>query len=446
MTESKNYQVSELVKQLQQDLEQDYAQINVEGEISNFSCPSSGHWYFSLKDSKAQLRCAMFKGYNRKIAQRPKDGAKVRIQGKISVYSPRGDLQLIATHIKMLGTGDLLQQFEQLKQQLQRQGLFATAHKQALPSYVQNIGVITSPTGAAIRDILSVLQRRFPAISVIIYPVLVQGETATQQISDMIAIANQRQEVEVLILARGGGSLEDLWCFNARSVAQAIYESKLPIVTGIGHEIDYTIADFVADQRAPTPSAAAELLSPDQTAWFAYFSEQQQLIQQKLQGLLQQRQQQLDYYQQRLLQQHPQVLLTQKLQRIEELGSRCQHAQSIYLRHLRMRLQQHTDKLQQVSPLEQIAQAKHRWHLLTQGLRQAISHYLQSKTHQNQTLSVALETVSPLATLHRGYAIVTDNKGQLVSNSQYYQIGDTIEIKLQQGGFQCEIKTIYIQS
>ena len=257
-TPRKIYTVSQLNRETGQLLSRHFLSIRVEGEISNLSTPASGHVYFSLKDANAQVRCAMFKNQRRRGGFKPENGKQVIVTAEVSLYEPRGDYQLIVEHIEEAGDGALRRAFDALKLKLSAEGLFDAANKQSLPALPKAIGVITSPSGAAIRDILTVLQRRFPAIPVIIYPTAVQGTNAQHEIAGAIAIANKSWQCDVLILARGGGSLEDLWAFNEEKVARAIATSSIPIISGIGHETDFTIADFAADLRAPTPSAAAE--------------------------------------------------------------------------------------------------------------------------------------------------------------------------------------------
>jgi len=261
------YSVGRLNAEARGLLEGAFPLIWVQGELSNVSRPSSGHLYFTLKDANAQVRCAMFRGNNRFLKFRPADGAQVVVRASLSLYEARGDYQLIVQSMEEAGDGALQRAFEALKQKLAAEGLFEAAHKRALPTLPKRIGVITSPTGAAIRDILSVLKRRFPAIPVLIYPVAVQGQAAGAEIAAMIRRADMRRDCDVLIIARGGGSLEDLWAFNEEIVARAIFDCSIPTVSGVGHEVDFTIADFVADQRAPTPSVAAEMVSPDQHDW-----------------------------------------------------------------------------------------------------------------------------------------------------------------------------------
>src|SRR6202167_4608551 len=263
------YSVSRLNREVRVLLERGFGALWLEAEISNFARPSSGHWYFSLKDSAAQVRCAMFRQRNMLSAFTPRDGQKVLVRARIGLYEPRGEYQLIIDHMEDAGLGALKRQFEELRAKLEREGLVAAERKRPLPSLPRRIGIITSPTGAAVRDILHVLARRFPAAAVLVYPVSVQGAQAAAEIVAALEAAGRRAECDVLILARGGGSLEDLWAFNDERLARAIVASTIPLITGIGHEIDFTIADFAADMRAPTPSAAAELVVPDAGEWLA---------------------------------------------------------------------------------------------------------------------------------------------------------------------------------
>src|SRR6202522_4096960 len=261
------YSVSRLNREVRILLERGFGSLWLEAEISNFARPSSGHWYFSLKDAAAQVRCAMFRQRNMLCSFAARDGQKVLVRARVGLYEPRGEYQLIVDHMEDAGLGALKRQFEELSAKLSQEGLFAAERKRPLPGLPRRIGVITSPTGAAVRDILHVLARRFPAAAVLIYPVPVQGAQAAAEITAALELAGRRAECDVLILARGGGSLEDLWAFNDERLARAIVASPIPVITGIGHEVDFTIADFAADVRAPTPSAAAELVVPDAEEW-----------------------------------------------------------------------------------------------------------------------------------------------------------------------------------
>lgn len=379
------YTVSELNSQVRHLLETCMANLWVEGEISNLRRLSSGHYYFSLKDQNAQVRCALFRGRANQLPLEPKEGMQVLLQGVVSLYEERGDYQVIVEYLEETGTGALKQAFERLKQELAHKGLFATSHKKPLPTFPRCIGVVTSPTGAAIRDILSVLKRRFASIPVVIYPTLVQGSTAAAQIVRAITLANQRQECDVLILARGGGSLEDLWPFNEVDVAHAIFASQIPIVSGVGHEVDVTIADFVADVRAPTPSAAAELVSPNKTQYVANLGQLQHRLMQVVHRQLQLYQQQIQWLEQRLP--HPLIRLRQQMQQLDQLEQRLCVGISQVLKH------------KQAALLEWIR---------------------------------ALDVISPLNTLKRGYALVTV-EGKIIREAKTVAIGSTIEAQLAEG-------------
>lgn len=388
--------VSELNQLVHTLLEDAFPPIWLEGEISNFSCPSSGHWYFTLKDANAQVRSAMFQGKNRTVGFKPENGMHVLVRAKISLYEPRGEYQLVVEYLEEAGDGALRRAFEQLKAKLNAEGLFAIERKKALPIHPNTIGVITSSTGAAIRDILTVLKRRFPAIKVIIYPTAVQGNQAAQQITQAIQIANHRQECDVLILARGGGSLEDLLAFNQENVARAIFSSVIPTVSAVGHEIDFTIADFVADVRAPTPSAAAELVSPDGVEWLARLIKLTNSLIKQIGFKLQQ-------------QQHNLTALTKQL------------------RHPGQRIQ---NQFQQVDDLEQ-------------RLKRALQNNLNDRQHRLGSLVRALDAISPLATLARGYAIVTLQKtGEILRAAEQVAIGDKIVTKLSDATLDCVVDAI----
>ncbi|MGO1694065.1 MAG: exodeoxyribonuclease VII large subunit, partial [Marinobacter sp.] len=312
--------VSELNHQARHLLESSFMQVWVEGELSGFSRPSSGHWYFSLKDSKCQIRCAMFRGMNQRIRSIPKEGDKVRIRGKVTLYENRGDFQIIAEHIEPAGLGALQQAFEELKRKLQAEGLFEVGRKKPIPALPGHIGVVTSPTGAAIHDILTVLARRCPGIPVTLYPTTVQGQPATAEIVRAIELAQAHGAADVLIIGRGGGSLEDLWCFNEEAVARAIAACPIPTVSAVGHETDVTIADFVADLRAPTPSAAAEKVSPDQREMLRQINDREFRLTNAAKRAFQRLNTKLEHLSARL--RDPRRELLEKAQRLDELELR----------------------------------------------------------------------------------------------------------------------------
>jgi len=432
--------VSELNHQARHLLESSFMQVWVEGELSSFSRPSSGHWYFSLKDQKCQIRCAMFRGANQRIRNLPKEGDQVRIRGKVTLYENRGDFQIIVEHLEPAGLGPLQQAFEALKMKLQAEGLFDPARKKPLPATPRHIGVVTSPTGAAIHDILTVLARRCPAIPVTLYPTAVQGQAATADIVNAIDRAQRHGVADVLIIGRGGGSLEDLWCFNEEAVARAIAACPIPTVSAVGHEVDVTIADFVADLRAPTPSAAAEKISPDQQDWLRRLTEQQGRLGQSARRLLQRLDNQLGHLSARL--RDPRRELLEKAQRMDELELRLNKA----IRNRLDQQKQKTDYLLQrmsaQSPRRTLKTASEQTQQLEERLTLAARHLLRQKDERLQHIAQTLHVVSPLATLGRGYAIVRDDQGRIVRKAGDLETGDQITARLGRGSVSAQVTEI----
>ncbi len=433
------YTISRLNREARSLLEQNFPILWIEGEISNLARPASGHLYFSLKDAAAQVRCAMFKQRGAASAAMLQNGAHVLARARVSMYEGRGEFQLIVEHIEDAGDGALRRRFEQLKQRLAAEGLFELGAKKALPTYPSQIGVITSPSGAAIRDILSVLKRRFPALPVLIYPVPVQGEGSAAKIAQAIGLAAQRQECDVLILARGGGSLEDLQAFNDELVARAIYACTIPLVTGIGHEVDFTIADFVADQRAPTPSAAAELVSPDAVDWCRRFGRQQERLTWCVRDYVQRRQLAVQSLAMRLERQHPGKQLEHQAQRLDELDQRIAHAWRNYLRHHQHTLNTLMSRLQRHNPAQRVQDYTNHLGHLSLRLHNVMQNLLQQKSFRFHSQARALDAVSPLATLGRGYAIVQRHDGSIVRAASQVAVGDSIEARLAQGHLICTV-------
>jgi exodeoxyribonuclease VII large subunit len=435
--------VTQLNRETSQLLADHFLSVLVEGELSNVAQPSSGHIYFTLKDANAQVRCAMFRTQLRRLAFKPENGKQVIVKAQVSLYEPRGDYQLIVEHIEEAGDGALRRAFDALTSKLSGQGLFDAAHKQSLPTLPRTIGVITSPSGAAIRDILTVLQRRFAAIPVIVYPTAVQGDNAKYEIAKAIATANRHQQCDVIILARGGGSLEDLWAFNEELVARAIYASDIPIISGIGHETDFTIADFVSDWRAATPSAAAEHASPDQQQWLSRFIYLESLLQRQLRRKLDQKQQTLDWLIQRLQQQHPGQKLDRNAQRMAELEARLKLALQTKLRHLSGIVEAKTATLWQHNPAVTINSHKQRQEYLKQRLIAAGNHKLGQLKQRLLNASQTLNAVSPLATLNRGYAMaVKPSTGEIIRSTGQINVGDWVQTRLAEGQFMSQIKEI----
>ncbi|HEY8098655.1 MAG TPA: exodeoxyribonuclease VII large subunit [Methylobacter sp.] len=435
--------VTQLNRATSQLLAEHFLSVLVEGELSNLTTPSSGHIYFTLKDANAQVRCAMFRTQQRRLTFKPENGKQIIVRAQVSLYEPRGDYQLIVEHIEEAGDGALRRAFDALKLKLSEQGLFDASHKQPLPTLPRAIGVITSPSGAAIRDILTVLQRRFTAIPMIVYPVAVQGDNAKHEIAKAIATANRLKQCDVIILGRGGGSLEDLWAFNEELVARAIYDSEIPIISAVGHETDFTIADFVADLRAATPSAAAEHASPDQQQWLSRFVYLESRLQQQLQRKLHQKQQTLDWLSQRLQQQHPGQKLARNAKRMDELEARLKQAMHTKLRHLAGSVEAKTAQLWQHNPAVTINSHKQRQEYLSRRLVAATAHKLEQLKQRLLNSSQTLHAVSPLATLNRGYAMaINPSTGDIIRSVEQISVGDIVQTRLAHGRFTSQVKDI----
>ncbi|HHA0035720.1 TPA: exodeoxyribonuclease VII large subunit [Yersinia enterocolitica] len=438
------FTVSRLNQTVRQLLEMEMGQIWLTAEISNFSQPSSGHWYFTLKDDRAQVRCAMFRNTNRRTTFRPQNGQQVLVRASITLYEPRGDYQLIAESMQPAGDGLLQQQFEQLKQQLAAEGLFDQSHKQPLPSPAKQVGVITSSSGAALHDVLQVLQRRDPSLPVIIYPTAVQGADAPLQIVRAIQLANLRGECDVLIVGRGGGSLEDLWSFNDERVARAIFNSRIPIVSAVGHETDVTIADFVADLRAPTPSAAAELVSRNQIELVRQIQGQQQRMEMAMDYYLAQRNQQFTRLEHRLQQQHPHLRLAHQQTLLLKLQRRLEDSAQNQIRLLGRRTERLQQRLVQAQPQGQIHRYNQRVQQQEYRLRQALERQLNGYRQRFGIACSQLEAVSPLATLARGYSVTQTPEGSLLKTTKQVHTGDKLTTRLQDGWVESEITQIKV--
>jgi exodeoxyribonuclease VII large subunit len=427
------YTVAEFNQTIRGLLESEFPLIWIEGEISNLAQPASGHMYFSLKDDRAQVRCAMFRGRNQFLGFKPHNGQQVRIRAKVSLYEARGEFQLIAEHMEDAGLGALQQAFDALKAKLAAEGLFDEDLKLPIPEFPQRVGVITSPTGAAIRDVLSVLRRRFPGLPVLVYPVPVQGEGAAQKIAATLALASKRKDCDVLLLVRGGGSLEDLWSFNEEIVARAVVACKIPVICGVGHEIDFSIADFAADLRAPTPSAAAELISPDRDAWLQEFDWYQQRLAQLVSDKIERLTEKLGWLRMRLQQRHPLSLLEQQSQRLDDLQQRLITAWQYQLRDQESQLHYLMSRLLSTSPEHRIELGRQQLEQLGNRLQRAMTQGLSSRKQQLALLSRTMQAVSPLQTLARGYAIASDGSGQTLTRAEQVQPGDSIQLRLHRG-------------
>ncbi len=394
--EQKIYTVSELTLEIKHVLETSFPRLWVEGEISNFKRHTSGHLYFTLKDEHAQISCAMWRFRASNLLFQPEDGMKVLVEGDLQVYERGGNYQLIVYQMQPAGVGALQLAFEQLKKKLHAEGLFDEAHKKPLPPYPDRIGVVTSPTGAAIRDIISVATRRFPGVQIILYPVRVQGEGAAEEIARAIRDFNEYGEVDVIIVGRGGGSLEDLWAFNEEVVARAIYESKIPIVSAVGHEIDYSIADFVADRRAPTPSAAAELLIRDRQELAGVLAYYREKLRENLLRSIQRRKDRIEHLKQSYAFRRPEDIIFQKMQRLDEISRNM----LTYLNH-------------------------------------KIALYRQNI----QYLHNQINALNPHAILKRGYSICYKD-GQIVKDVAQVKPLDMVQVRLSRGQFLSQVQML----
>lgn len=432
--------VHALNRQIRLLLEQDVGEVAVVGELSNLSRPSSGHMYFTLKDELAQLKCAFFRNYQNNTGKQAitnfESGQQVVARGLLSLYEARGDYQLLVHELTLYGLGELARQYELLKQKLEQQGLFEASRKRKIPAYPQQIAVITSATGAALQDILTTIARRYPLVEVVIYPSEVQGKEAARQLVLRLQQANRQGEADVILLARGGGSIEDLWAFNDEQLAWAIYQSKIPVVTGIGHETDCTIADFVADWRAATPTAAAETVTPHQDTIYNGLSTtiarlvhamQRRIVQ--YQTILSHREQQLRY---------PPYVLRQHIQRIDFLQQRIGHMALQRLHLLSQHIIQLTSKLYSNNPLLVLQQRQAVLQSIHTRLMHAMQQLLVAYQHKTAAIMATLHAVSPLATLARGYAIASYQQ-QVIYDSQQVQPGDRIAVTLARGVLHCEV-------
>ena len=410
----------------------------IQGELSNLARPASGHIYFSLKDRGAQVRCAMFRAKNALINFDLDNGVEVIARARVGMYEARGEYQLIVEHLEAAGDGMLRLKFEELKRKLAAEGLFDESNKYELPLYPTQIGIITSASGAALHDILTTLRRRNPAIPIVIYPTTVQGESAKYDIVNALELANQRDECDVIILARGGGSLEDLWSFNEEMVVRAIFDSEIPIICGVGHEVDFTLADFAADARAPTPTAAAELSAESLGDMLGRLESAQSSLVRVMMHSLKDHQQRLALYRSGV--QHPGKRIEQLFQQCDELTTRL----PIALRNIQLLKTSVADhlvsKLNSLSPATKIRDlnkdiSQHRNRLVT-----SMSTVLDRKKALSAELSRTLNAVSPNATLSRGYAIISDGEKRIVRDAKNYQPGDELEARLAKGGLTVTVK------
>ena len=441
------YTVSELNRLSRQTLESKFPLIWVEGEISNFSMPASGHWYFKMKDETATISCAMFRKQNSRSSFKPQNGIKALARCKITIYEVSGNYQLIIEQIESAGIGALQRKFEELKKQLFNEGIFDDEHKLPIPKYPKKIGIITSPTGAAIQDILSILKRRYPIASVLVYPSIVQGNTldgtsAAKELTERIIFANKENNCDVLILTRGGGSIEDLWAFNDETLARSIHNSKIPIISAVGHEIDYTICDFVSDCRAPTPSAAAEIVSPDINSIVQRLNEKELQLNHMILGFLEARYQKIDNLFIRI--RNPNDYLFHVKTQIEGLRNRIYKNITSKIKIDKETLT-HIDKnLQRNHPSEYLYNLFDRLCILEKRLNNEVIELLITKRKKWESSLRLLEAVSPLNTIKRGYAIVLNKDKKIIKRTSDIKINDRIFTMLGDGGVFSNIEEIQI--
>lgn len=432
--------VSQLNRQVKSYLENELGTVHVEGEISNLSKPASGHFYFTLKDSSAQIRCVFFKNRHLgALAKKLSDGQQVVAAGRLSLYEARGDYQLIVEQLTEAGLGVLYQQFEALKNKLAAEGLFDPARKRPIPAIPRSIGVITSSSGAAIRDILSTLARRYPLADVFVYPCEVQGVNAPLQLINAVKRANSEKRCDVLILARGGGSIEDLWAFNNEQLARQIAASTIPIVSGVGHETDFTIADFVADYRAETPTAAAAAVTPDCVELFNLLNLAMARLQRVMEGLLASYSTKLQHLIEKIS--SPKKAIATYWQTLDYFERQLQFNMQQITNQKRHQLHLSLNQLIAHNPKTQVVQSTARLNQLLASLVQLMRLKVNQLHHQLTNNLSTLHAVSPLATLDRGYAIAT-KKNKVLFSIQQLHSGDTIEVRLAQGNVVCDVKEL----
>jgi exodeoxyribonuclease VII large subunit len=436
------YTPSELNLEVKLHIEAGFPRVVVEGEISDLRRPASGHLYFALKDDRARIRCAMFRSAAQRASLRPADGLLVQARGRISLYEPRGDYQFIVESLQEAGEGLLQRRFEELKKKLESEGLFDKARKKPLPPCPARIALVTSSSGAAVRDLLHVLARRWPVAAVRLYPVRVQGEEAPGEIRRAIEAANRHAWADLLIVGRGGGSLEDLAAFNDEALARAVSASALPVISAVGHETDFSICDFVADLRAPTPSAAAELATPDRAALAAQFARHARQLDLRIQDRLLREGQRLDHLRHRLQQRHPFARLAEQSSRLDALGQRSEKALRARLEQSRLRLAAATGRLRARRPDRHIAEFAHRLARLRRDLLRSGEHGLRARHERLATLARTLQAISPLETVARGYAVLRADDGRVVSQVGQVGPGDAVSAELADGVLDCTIERV----
>jgi exodeoxyribonuclease VII large subunit len=435
--------VQELNLSAKNFLEKQFGSVWVRGEISNLSKPASGHYYFTLKDPSGQIRCAFFKPHQLKQTSLKtlKEGQQVLVKAKVTIYPERGDYQLIIEEALEMGAGLLQQQFEALKEKLSKAGLFDSQHKKPIPRFITRLGIITSQTGAALQDIRQVLARRFPLMQLIIYHSSVQGDPAPLELIQALRTAQLENRVDAILITRGGGSLEDLWAFNHESLIHEIYQCKIPVISAVGHEIDFTLCDFVSDLRAPTPSAAAEMISPNQDDLWLFLDQSQRYLNQAIARVLYRHDEKLNHFRKRL--KHPKELLTQKQFKLHYLTSLIhKNIHNIKLEKIRAHMEIEK-KFFAISPGEKISRIKEIFLLKESQINSKMNQIISNKKQYFALLLRQLETLSPLKTLSRGYSIATDPLTQkIITRANTVTAGEIIHLKLFEGSLECRIEKV----
>lgn len=436
------YTVTHIVRDVRSRLAQHFPTIWVKGELSNTVQAASGHFYFSLKDESAQIRCAMFRSQNSQLTFQPENGLEVLVKCKLEVYQQRGDLQLIIEKMEPAGLGELQLRFEQLKQQLLKEGLFEDACKKPIPSRPKTVGIITSSRGAALHDALTTLEQRFSPSEIIIYPATVQGRSAAEEICQMLRTANQHKEVEVLLLIRGGGSMEDLQAFNEEAVARAIASSKIPVVSGVGHEVDFTIADFVSDFRAPTPTAAAVKISLDRQMLLDALAVIEHRLEDALLDSMDDIFEALNTVEERFNSLHPSAIINSYAQQTDQLQLRIAASMRNMLHSKLQQFRLHRAEFIASNPLTRIEKAAYMLDILTERIPLAIGLCIRNNKQELMGYTKKIEAFSPFATLKRGYAIVTQRNGHIIRSSNNVVAGEIVEVKLDSGGFAATVEKL----
>lgn len=439
--ETKYLTVTALTKYIKAKMERDphLQTVWLKGEISNFKHHGRGHMYFTLKDAGAKILAVMFAGYNRSLAFMPEDGMTVLVKGQISVYEASGNYQIYVQEMQPDGVGNLYLAYEQLKARLEKEGLFSQLYKQSLPSYPQTIGVITSPTGAAVRDIVTTIKRRYPIAKIMVLPALVQGEFAAASIAKAIHTANEIGTIDVLIVGRGGGSIEELWAFNEEEVARAIYESRVPIISAVGHETDFTIADFVADLRAPTPTAAAELAVPNIIELRERTAQRTLRLNRAMDSYMKGKREQLVQLQKSYAFRYPKQLYMQKEEQLDQLLDRLQRAKLQYMERKHTHVQRLSLRMQKHHPAAKLERARAMLDSLRKQLQRETQSIVKTKVFTFTRAAEKLDALSPLRIMMRGYSLAKDEQKRILKSVKQVQPGDAIAVQVQDGVLDCHV-------